>query len=689
MPPQVPSPPLPRARAGWGTPGRFGCAGMAGAEAGGDPAKETTDTTQYYVGQDQETKEYVQLWLQRDSRRDSRAVTKPTPNHKGTTAYGYIMRRSTGKSCLDEQGWHLCKRVHLCKEHPCRSIPWRKDGSIDHSKYGLYTAPWHLLERKDLEWLDGSSEPTEVQRAAAAAGPPAAAPGHGRPREDPPPAGCAAAAVAPGQPAAAAEPAQPHAGGGAPPAGQAGTDQERASAGGLAPPHERKGRVLPPSFGTAGSLGDTGSPAPAPAGEDAPAGPPGPPTAQASPAGRELEASPGPPTDPASPGPPTTQASLAEAAPEAGGIAAAGHEPPPRGTPAPPTTAAAEPPTRDPVLDEHPAESTQGSGSAATGAPGPAAATGAGAGPGTHTPAGPPALSPREALARTLAAGQEAAARAGAAVRLPEAAPLPLRPTAPALTDADDSGGHAPSVAVELLAPPRESGQGADSQGALSKLLDLTRQVRRPHAPIGHAAFVVLGLAREMKVRVWEGRHRVDVTRAYLPGWAYDELRDTAPTDAVLCAPVPQDAGPPKWAPVSEDRPARACNHYSSLLFTGNLDMEGDESCIDGFYARLGYAVVETVADGDCGIDAMLRMVGTTSTLEARGALRQDWHMRARGTHAARPAPATDHPSATDRFTPWLIDSLTGWSIHSLVDRWTGSLLCPRVRSSGTTWWIA
>ena len=37
--------------------------------------------------------------------------------------------------------------------------------------------------------------------------------------------------------------------------------------------------------------------------------------------------------------------------------------------------------------------------------------------------------------------------------------------------------------------------------------------------------------------------------------------------------------------------------------------------------------VVSTVADGDCGIDAMLHMIGVPSSAQARSRLREDPHM--------------------------------------------------------------
>ena len=52
------------------------------------------------------------------------------------------------------------------------------------------------------------------------------------------------------------------------------------------------------------------------------------------------------------------------------------------------------------------------------------------------------------------------------------------------------------------------------------------------------------------------------------------------------------------------------------------LDVGGDASSVDGFYGALGAAVISTVADGDCGPDAMLHMVGAMSTVDARRRLR-------------------------------------------------------------------
>ena len=156
----------------------------------------------------------------------------------------------------------------------------------------------------------------------------------------------------------------------------------------------------------------------------------------------------------------------------------------------------------------------------------------------------------------------------------------------------------------------------------LSRRIRGTREGAREW--IGHSAFVIFALLRKVRVYVWEGENRVDLCKAVLPQWKLEELTREPAADAIACCAVPRDSGPPDWAPVSGEYPLLLCNHFIAGVSTDFVDIAGDFSTVDGFYSALGVYVVSTVADGDCGLDCMLRMSQEVSTRESRREFRQD-----------------------------------------------------------------
>ena len=596
---------------------------MAGRAAEEDVGRQRPDGVALHVCRDPETLEFLELWIQKNPRLDRRVTSHPRTVNGATTGWGYITRRSSGQGLdVEEDGRLLCQRMHLCTEWPCKSDHRRRDGTVDEAKWGLFGAPRHLPLHPQ-GWPAAPPAPAPAGPSQQPGGLPLA-PAH---------AGDAAASGGPGTAAPALALGQPLAAGAAAPPGLGGPDAGGAPAAGQEPPLARTGRRLPASFGL-GPRPRSRSPQPGPGPHAGPLGSLGetPPAALASapfPVGGSEDS-----------GEPAVAGLPWQARPDADCTSAPAMEEPPQSSPAPgaalPAPAAAEPTTRAAEAAEAPAAAAAaepmtndlgpaGSG-ATTGAAGPAAAGGATAAAGAQRADTPAGLSVAEALARSEAAGRDAAAHWGAVLQPPEVAELQLRHVPEPTTAADTA--LVPAVAEVAQGPETLQQQGpvTDGQGALSKLLELTRSVRRRRRPVGHSAFVVLGLARKMRVRVWEGENKVDVTNVYLPGSVYSELQDTAITDAAFCAPVPQDAGPAKWAPVDDAHPAGVCSHFLTLVSADQTVHGGDPAYVDGFYARRGMMVVSTVADGDCGIDAMLHMLGTQSTLEARDRLREDPH---------------------------------------------------------------
>lgn len=235
-----------------------------------------------------------------------------------------------------------------------------------------------------------------------------------------------------------------------------------------------------------------------------------------------------------------------------------------------------------------------------------------------------------EAALKDSRAGAALSAEGAALVAAPKPAPLAVRGIAePLLQGAENAAMDAfalPSVSAAAAAAAPEPARAFSEEGhaCFEKLMKLSRSIRRPREWIGYSAFVVFALLRKVRVYVWEGRTRVDLCKAALPPWKLEELSRAPAVDAIACCAVPQDSGPPVWAPVSEDRPLIMCNHFVAGVCTDFVDVTGDLSTVDGLYSALGVHVVSTLADGDCGLDCMLQMIQEVSTPEARRQLRQD-----------------------------------------------------------------
>ena len=103
---------------------------------------------------------------------------------------------------------------------------------------------------------------------------------------------------------------------------------------------------------------------------------------------------------------------------------------------------------------------------------------------------------------------------------------------------------------------------------------------------------------------MWEGSNRVDIASVFLPSWASEGMSASVEADAACCTAVPSNNGPPTFAPVSAAHPLSTATHYVAVVHTGVID-DSDTTSLDGYYASLGQAAISTVADGDCGVDAM------------------------------------------------------------------------------------
>ena len=181
-------------------------------------------------------------------------------------------------------------------------------------------------------------------------------------------------------------------------------------------------------------------------------------------------------------------------------------------------------------------------------------------------------------------------------------------------------------AAVEAPAAPLHASVKAGFRkdgGCLETLLDLARAVRKPRQSVGYSAFIVFASLRKRRIWVWEGSNRVDIASVFLPSWASEGMSASVEADAACCTAVPSNNGPPTFALVSAAYPLSTATHYVAVVHTGVFD-DSDTTSLDGYCASLGQAVISIVADGDCGIVAMLKIVCERSTPLVRKQLREE-----------------------------------------------------------------
>ena len=212
----------------------------------------------------------------------------------------------------------------------------------------------------------------------------------------------------------------------------------------------------------------------------------------------------------------------------------------------------------------------------------------------------------------------------------PATAPLGERVAAPPLGDE-----QADAVVPTVSAPAAVFADSADpSSKVLTALLSLARSIQAPRAYIGHSAFLLFALSRQTKVFLWEGETRIDLVEVYAP-WASELCTKSAIVDVVACAPITAESDCSQkgcqqgstFAPIGDGIPLEKCRHWLTAARMDHNYLGEGGTGITAFYAKKNLAIVGTVVDGDCGIDACCQMAGVKEDLESRCKMRQDWQL--------------------------------------------------------------
>jgi hypothetical protein len=182
------------------------------------------------------------------------------------------------------------------------------------------------------------------------------------------------------------------------------------------------------------------------------------------------------------------------------------------------------------------------------------------------------------------------------------------------------------NVLLSTMVPSSAVAQGlvpqSRSEVVWSKILALTRELRKPHEHVGYIFFVLLGIAKNCRPWMWEGGVRVDLLHVFAP-WALTRFPKDCLFDAVACCAAPHDGGDARFVPVSTERPLSGCRHFVAACgLPEAVDCQGNS--LEAFYAQRGQAVIATVVDGDCAMDVACLMLGLPQELAERVSLRKD-----------------------------------------------------------------
>ena len=229
------------------------------------------------------------------------------------------------------------------------------------------------------------------------------------------------------------------------------------------------------------------------------------------------------------------------------------------------------------------------------------------AAPPTMEHVGPPTAPSVEEAEMGSAVAEPQAEPAGAS--LPSGSAAPAAPPAPAPVVIGDP----PSAAVAADCPLRAQAH------VLGKMLDLARQIRRPRATVGYSFFIWFGLCERCRPVLREGDVRVDILETFAP-WALDMCLNDCAVEGLCCHFEVCEGGQAMLHPVSEDHPLNECNHFIACARVEEHDAIG--TGIEATYLRRGRAILGTVADGDCGVDTAVIMIGRPQTVVERNRLR-------------------------------------------------------------------
>ena len=131
------------------------------------------------------------------------------------------------------------------------------------------------------------------------------------------------------------------------------------------------------------------------------------------------------------------------------------------------------------------------------------------------------------------------------------AATVPAAATEPAAVAATEAAQAVKRPAVAAIVSPSQLAE----ERVLGKLLQLTRDFRRPRQYIGYIASLCFCMSRACRAYFWEGGTSIDLLQSHLP-WSIERCTNMCAGDGVCCCLVqPEDDGEVAMMPVSDRHP--------------------------------------------------------------------------------------------------------------------------------------
>lgn len=153
----------------------------------------------------------------------------------------------------------------------------------------------------------------------------------------------------------------------------------------------------------------------------------------------------------------------------------------------------------------------------------------------------------------------------------------------------------------------------------------LITQLARVRTTVGVSAFLLLALHMRVRVYIWYGTRREDILALYAP-WASSHIDRATPYEAIGCRIAVDEPTGKRSLRVVQD--AQNITHWVACIKGDKCHGDG-ECAIDeetmtfhAVYLSLGRMVMETIADGDCGLDVMCLMIGWPREMASRRSLR-------------------------------------------------------------------
>ena len=218
----------------------------------------------------------------------------------------------------------------------------------------------------------------------------------------------------------------------------------------------------------------------------------------------------------------------------------------------------------------------------------------------------------------------------------PAVADMPAPEVAPLVSLMELLPGEASPAADVVVAKLPTLGEVVDvgnppevDPSAVSRVLAVARSIKSNRNYVGYAAFLAFALWKKLRVMLWAGDYAYDLVGLYAKWADLQKLFAPCPVLAVACVhSVDEDTGATMIWPISADLGEHNMNHYVAAVAdpaaVAASAGSGSGDDVRTFYARLGLAVQETVADGDCGLDVMCLMLGLERNKASRNRLRHE-----------------------------------------------------------------